>query len=154
MAGLLYEELTVGEVIVHEPSRTVTETDNVLFCSLTMNPQPLHVDREFARASEYGQPLVNGLFTLALMMGLTVHDTTLGTTGGNLGFEDIRFSAPVFHGDTITAETEIKGKRLSQSRPGWGIVEFEHRCRNQRGESVIACRRFGLMRCASSEATA
>lgn len=152
MAGRHFEELIVGEVIVHEPSRTVTEADNVLFCSLTMNPQPLHLDREFAARSHYGQPLVNGLFTLSLMMGLTVHDTTLGTTGGNLGFEDVRFSAPVFVGDTITAETEVLGKRPSNSRPEWGIVEFEHRCRNQREEIVVSCRRFGLMRRREQEA--
>ena len=145
MAGRYYEELDVGLVLVHEPSRTVTETDNVLFSSLTMNPQPLHLDHEFARTSEFGQPLVNGLFTLGLMMGLTVQDTTLGTTGGNLGFEQIAYTGPVFVGDTLTAETEVISKRESRSRPASGIVEFEHRCRKQDGSVVLTCRRFGLM---------
>jgi acyl dehydratase len=146
MAGRLYEQLTVGEVLVHEPSRTVTEADNVLFCALTMNPQPLHLDHEFARASGYGRPVVNGIFTLGLMMGLTVFDTTLGTTGGNLGFEKIAYPAPVFVGDTLTAESEVVGKRPSASRPEWGIVEFEHRCRNQDGVVVLTCRRAGLIK--------
>jgi acyl dehydratase len=134
-----------GAVLVHQPSRTVTETDNLLFSALTMNPQPLHLDAEFARSTEYGQILVNGLFTLSLMMGLTVNDTTLGTTGGNLGFDRIAFSRPVFLGDTITAETEIISKRESASRPSFGIVEFEHRARNQRDEVVVTCRRAGLI---------
>lgn len=145
MPGRCYEELEQGMVISHQPSRTVTETDNVLFSSLTMNPQPLHLDAEFAATTHYGKPLVNGLFTLSLMMGLTVMDTTLGTTGGNLGFEQIEFSAPVFYGDTMTAETEVISKRLSASRPEFGIVVFEHRCRNQRGEIVVRCRRSGLI---------
>jgi acyl dehydratase len=145
MPGRHYEELEVGTVLVHQPSRTVTETDNLLFSTLTMNPQPLHLDAEFARGSIHGQILVNGLFTLSLMMGLTVNDTTLGTTAGNLGFEAIAFPAPVFIGDTITAETEVVGRRLSRSRPSFGIVEFEHRARNQRGEIVVSCRRSGLM---------
>ncbi len=145
MPGRHYEELELGAVFVHQPSRTVTETDNLLFSTLTMNPQPLHLDAEFARASIHGQILVNGLFTLSLMMGLTVNETTLGTTAGNLGFDSIAFPAPVFIGDTITAETEVVGRRLSRSRPDFGIVEFEHRARNQRGEVVVGCRRSGLM---------
>jgi acyl dehydratase len=145
VTGLYYEEFEVGAVLVHQPSRTVTETDNVLFCAITMNPQPLHLDAEFARKSEHGQILVNGLYTLSLMMGLTVPDTTLGTTGGNLGFDSIAFSGPVFIGDTITSETEIISKRHSASRPKFGIVTFEHRARNQRDEVVLTCRRSGLM---------
>jgi len=145
MAGLFFEDFTVGRTITHRPSRTVTETDNVLFSALTMNPQPLHLDHEFARASQYGRPLVNGLFTLSLMMGLTVYETTLGTTGGNLGFEEMRFSAPVFVGDTLTAVTEVLSKRPSQSRPEFGIVELEHRCVNQHGAVALTCRRFALM---------
>jgi acyl dehydratase len=143
--GRYYEELEPGIVLVHQPSRTVTETDNLLFSTLTMNPQPLHLDAEFAKRSLHGQILVNGLFTLSLMMGLTVNDTTLGTTAGNLGFETIAFPKPVFIGDTITAETEILDRRISRSRPDYGIVEFEHRARNQRDEIVVSCRRSGLM---------
>jgi acyl dehydratase len=147
MAGRYYEELPAGTIIVHEPSRTVTETDNLLFSSLTMNPQPLHIDAEFAAQSEYGQILVNGMYTLSLMMGLTVFDTTLGTTGGNLGFESIAFRGPTFIGDTVTAESEVLESRVSRSRPGWGIVRFAHRLRNQRGELLIECQRSALMRC-------
>ena len=145
MAGRHYEDLEPGAVIRHEPSRTVTEADNVFFCSITMNPQPLHLDHEFARTTIHGRPIVNGLYTLSLMMGLTVMDMTLGTTGGNLGFERIEFAHPVFAGDTITAETEVISKRPSQSRPQFGIVEFEHRAVNQDGEVVVRCRRAGLM---------
>lgn len=145
MPGRHYEELEIGTVLVHQPSRTVTETDNLLFSALTMNPQPLHLDAEFARESIHGQILVNGLFTLSLMMGLTVTDTTLGTTAGNLGFDAVTFPVPVFIGDTITAETEVVARRLSRSRRQFGIVEFEHRARNQRGEVVVTCRRSGLM---------
>ncbi|HEX5195364.1 MAG TPA: MaoC family dehydratase [Solirubrobacteraceae bacterium] len=145
MPGRHYEELEPGTVLVHQPSRTVTETDNLLFSTLTMNPQPLHLDAEFARRSIHGRILVNGLFTLSLMMGLTVADTTLGTTAGNLGFEAIGFPKPVFIGDTITAETEVVARRVSESRPAYGIVEFEHRARNQRGEVVVSCRRSGLV---------
>jgi acyl dehydratase len=145
MPGRFYDEFEVGTVLRHQPSRTVTETDNVLFCSLTMNPQPLHLDAEFARTTHYGRPLVNGLYTLSLMMGLTIMDTTLGTTGGNLGFERIDYTKPVFYGDTLTAETEVISKRLSESRPQFGIVQFEHRCRNQRDEIVLVCRRSGLI---------
>ena len=145
MAGLSYERCEVGAVLRHEPSRTVTEADNVLFCAQTMNPQPLHLDHEFARQSIHGQPLVNGLYTLGLMMGLTVNDTTLATTGGNLGFEDVRFPVPVFVGDTLSSESEILSKRPSASRPEFGVVEFEHRCRNQDDTVVLSCRRFALM---------
>jgi acyl dehydratase len=145
MSGKYFEEFEVGQVIEHVPSRTVTETDNVLFTSLTMNPQPLHLDHEFARTSGYGRPLVNGLYTLSLMMGLTVYETTLGTTQGNLGFEEMRFTNPVFVGDTLTAVTEVLTLRGSDSRPETGIVEFEHRCVNQDGVVVLTCRRAALM---------
>jgi acyl dehydratase len=145
VSGRFYEGFSPGEVILHEPSRTVTETDNLLFSTLTMNPQPLHLDAEFAKNSQYGQILVNGMFTLSLMMGLTVFDTTLSTTGGNLGFGDIAFPNPVFIGDTLTAQSEVVSTRESKSRPQFGIVEFLHRCQNQRGEIVVSCRRHALM---------
>ena len=143
--GRTYEEMEVGQVFVHTPSRTITETDNVLFCTMTMNPQPLHLDHDFAATTIHGRPVVNGIFTLGLVLGLSVHDTTLGTTLGNLGFEEIAFPAPVFVGDTITAETSIVSKRLSKSRPGTGVVGFEHRGRNGEGAIVLTCRRNGLI---------
>ena len=146
MAGKYFDELNVGDVFKHQPGRTVTETDNVLFSTMTMNPQPLHLDHEFAKTSEFGKPLVNSLFTLGLVVGLSVGDTTLGTTVGNLGFEKVEFPKPVFHGDTIYAETEVVDKRVSKSRPQWGIVIFEHRGRNQRDEIVCRCRRAAMMR--------
>lgn len=145
MTGKHFEEFAVGDVYVHVPSRTVTETDNVLFSTMTMNPQPLHLDAEFARTTEHGRPVVNGMFTLSLMMGLTVYDTTLGTTLGNLGFSSIDFHRPVFAGDTLTAETEVISVRSSRSKPDRGIVEFEHRARNQHGELLITCRRAGMI---------
>ncbi|GAB3457989.1 MaoC family dehydratase [Actinophytocola sediminis] len=145
MPGKYFEEFRPGDVFVHVPSRTVTEADNVFFSTMTMNPQPLHLDAEFAATTEHGRPVVNGMFTLALMMGLTVHDTTLGTTLGNLGFSDITYHHPVFAGDTLTAETEVLDVRASKSKPDRGIVEFEHRARNQRGELLITCRRAGMM---------
>lgn len=145
VSGKYFEQFAVGDVYVHQPSRTVTEADNVLFSTMTMNPQPLHLDAEFARGTPHGRPVVNGMFTLALMMGLTVYDTTLGTTLGNLGFTQITYHQPVFAGDTLTAETEVLGVRPSRSRPDTGVVEFEHRARNQRGELLISCRRAGLM---------
>ncbi len=129
----------------HQPSRTVTETDNLLFTTLTMNPQPLHLDAEFASGTLHGQILVNSIFTLGLVVGLSVGETTLGTTLGNLGFDETTFPAPVFIGDTITAETEVISKRASKSKPDRGIVTFEHRGINQRGEVVVRCRRGGMM---------
>jgi acyl dehydratase len=146
MAGKYFEEFKVGEVFQHQPGRTVTETDNLLFTTLTMNLQPLHLDSEFSKKAEFGQRLVNSIFTLGLAVGLSVGDLTLGTTVGNLGFEKVEFPKPVFIGDTIYAETEIKEVRPSKSRPQWGVVIFEHRGRNQRGEIVMTCRRAGMMR--------
>jgi len=127
-------------------TRTVTEMDNVLFTTLTMNPQPLHLDAEFARTTEFGRPLVNSIFTLGLVIGMTVGDTTLGTTIANLGMSDVRFPKPVFHGDTIRARTTVVAARRSKSRSDAGIIEFEHVGLNQRGEEVAICRRAALMK--------
>ena len=146
MAGLYFEEFTVGQVFRHQPGRTVTEADNVLFTTMTMNPQPLHLDAAFASQTEFGQRLVNSLLTLGIAVGLSVGDTTLGTTVANLGFDKIEFPKPVFHGDTLYIETEIVDKRESRSRPDAGVVFFEHRATNQREELVARIRRAGLMR--------
>lgn len=145
MAGLYFEEFEVGQVFEHTITRTVTEMDNMLFSSLTYNPQPLHIDHDFASKTDWGQPLVNSLFTLGLMIGVSVHETTLGTTIGNLGMTDVKFPKPVFHGDTIRSTSEIVSKRESKSRPGAGIVEFHHRAYNQRGELVAECTRQAFM---------
>ena len=145
-SGKYYEEFSVGEVFKHEPGRTVTEADNLFFSTLTMNPQPLHLDAVFAAKSEFGQRLVNSILTLGITVGLSVRDTTLGTTVGNLGFEEVSFPNPVFIGDTLYAETEVVNKRESRSRPEWGIVTFEHRALNQRGELVMRCRRAAMMK--------
>src|SRR5437868_1137900 len=136
MAGLYFEEFSEGQVFEHAMTRTVTEMDNVLFTTLTMNPQPLHLDAEFARTTEFGRPLVNSIFTLGLVIGMTVGDTTLGTTVANLGMSDVRFPKPVFHGDTIHARTTVVATRKSRSRSDAGIVEFEHVGLNQTGETV------------------
>ena len=146
MAGRYLEEFTVGEVFKHALTRTVTESDNVFFSVMTMNPQPLHIDFDFASKTEWGKPLVNSLFTLGLMIGISVHDTTLGTTIANLGMTETVFPHPVFHGDTIRVETTVIGVRESKSKPDRGIVEFEHRAFNQNGEEVAYCRRQALMR--------
>lgn len=146
MAGKYFEELKVGDVVQHQPGRTVTETDNLLFTTLTMNLQPLHLDTEFSKKAEFGQRLVNSIFTLGLAVGLSVGDLTLGTTVGNLGFEKVEFPKPVFIGDTIYSETEVKELRASKSRPQWGVAIFEHRAKNQRGEIVMTCRRAAMMR--------
>ncbi|UCE85921.1 MAG: MaoC family dehydratase [Deltaproteobacteria bacterium] len=145
MAGRYFEELEIGEIFEHQPARTVTETDNLLFTALTMNPQPLHLDAEFASETEFGKRLVNSIFTLGLVVGLSVGETTLGTTVGNLGFEKVEFPKPVFIGDTIRAVTEVKAKRESRSRPEWGIVTFEHRGLNQRGQVVCRCTRAAML---------
>ncbi len=145
VAGLWFEEFKVGMEFEHPWTRTVTEMDNVLFSTLTMNVQPLHLDEEFASKTEFGQRIVNSLFTLGLMIGISVNDTTLGTTIANLGMSDTRFPKPVFHGDTLKMKTKIVAVRESKSRPMAGIVEFEHRAFNQRGEEVAYCRRQGLI---------
>ena len=145
MGGKYFEEFRVGDVFRHQPSRTVTETDNLLFTALTMNPQPLHLDAEFSKNAEFGQRLVNSIFTLGLVIGMTVCDTTLGTTVANLGMSDVRFPKPVFHGDTIHAHTKVVATRRSKSRSDAGIVEFEHHALNQNGEIVGSCRRMALM---------
>ncbi|WP_298814767.1 MaoC family dehydratase [uncultured Sphingomonas sp.] len=144
--GLWFEEFTVGQRFTHPLRRTVTEYDNMSFSLLTMNPQPLHIDFDFAEKSEWGRPLVNSLFTLGLMIGMSVQDTTLGTTVGNLGMSDTRFPKPVFHGDTLQASSEVVSIRESKSNPAVGIVEFEHRMTNQRGELVAICRRAAMMK--------
>ena len=146
MAGLYFEEFVEGRVFEHALTRTVTEMDNVLFTTLTMNPQPMHLDAEFAKTTEFGRPLVNSIFTLGLVIGISVGDTTLGTTVANLGMTDVRFPKPVFHGDTIRATTTVISKRVSRSRSDAGIVEFEHQGLNQRGETVAICRRAALMK--------
>ena len=146
MSGLYYEEFEVGMEFKHALTRTVTEMDNVMFCAMTHNPQPLHLDEEYSKNTFYGQRLVNSLFTLGLIIGVSVEDTTLGTTLGNLGMTDIRFKNPVFHGDTLRSMTQISGKRESKSRPDTGIVTFEHTGYNQRDEEVAYCIRTGLMK--------
>ena len=145
MAGKYFEEFEVGAVFEHQPGRTVTETDNLLFSTLTMNPQPLHLDAHFAAETQFGERLVNSVFTLGLIVGLSVGETTLGTTIGNLGFESVEFPRPVFIGDTIRSVTEIVSKRESKSKPDRGIVTFEHRGLNQRDEVVCRCLRTGMM---------
>lgn len=146
MAGMYYEEFKVDMQFQHALTRTVTEMDNIMFCAMTHNPQPLHLDEEFARKTEYGQRIVNSLFTLGLVIGVTVSDTTLGTTLGNLGMSDIRFLNPLFHGDTVRVETRIKDMRESKSRPTAGLVTFEHTGFNQHGKEICYCVRTGMMR--------
>ncbi len=145
MAGKTFEGLEVGAVFEHDIRRTVTETDNLLFSAMTHNPQPLHIDAEFARATQHGQIVVNSLYTLGLVIGISVAETTLGTTIGNLGMEKVEFPNPVFIGDTISVTTTVKEKRESKSKPDRGIVWFEHIGRNQRGEEVCQCLRKGMM---------
>jgi acyl dehydratase len=145
MAGRPFDRWQVGDRLVHEIRRTVTETDNLLFSTMTHNPQPLHLDAEAARASEFGQILVNGTFTFALMVGLSVGDTTLGTLVANLGYDKLAMPAPVFIGDTLRAETEVAELRDSRSRPEAGIVTFAHRLLNQRDEVVCRCLRTALV---------
>lgn len=145
MAGLFLEEFTVGQVFKHSLTRSITESDNVLFSVMTLNPQPLHIDFDFAAKSEWGRPLVNSLFTLGLMIGISVHDTTLGTTIGNLGMTETVFPHPLFHGDTVRVETEVRSVRESRSKPDRGIVEFEHRAYNQDGVLVARCVRQAMM---------
>ena len=146
MAGLWFEDFEIGSVHRHPITRTVTEMDNMMFSCLTMNPQPLHIDRHFCANTEWGQPLMNSLFTLGLMIGISVNDLTVGTTIANLGMSDVKFPAPLFQGDTVRVETEVKAKRESRSRPDAGIVDFEHRAYNQDGTLVAHCTRQAFMR--------
>ena len=146
MTGRHYDEWQVGDRIEHPIRRTVTETDNLLFSTLTHNPQPLHIDAEAAKASEFGQILVNGTFTFSLMIGLSVAETTLGTLIANLGYDKLVMPKPVFLGDTLRVESEVTELRPSKSRPGSGIVTFEHRAINQRGEIVCSCLRMALLK--------
>jgi acyl dehydratase len=145
MAGRYFDEWQVGDKVAHPLTRTVTETDNLLFSTLTHNPQPLHLDVEAAKASEFGQILVNSCFTFSLVVGVSVADTTLGTLIANLGFEEVKFPKPVFYGDTLRFETECVGVRESNSRPTAGIVTWEHRATNQRGEIVCTMKRSALL---------
>ncbi len=146
MGGRFFDQWAVGQTIVHEIRRTVTETDNLLFSTMTHNPQPLHIDAEAAKASEFGQILVNGTFTFALMIGLSVGDTTLGTLIANLGYDKLVMPKPVFLGDTLRTETEVVELRASKSRPGAGVVTFSHRMFNQRDEIVCQCLRMTLIK--------
>lgn len=146
MAGRYFDEWQVGDTVAHEIRRTVTETDNLLFSCMTHNPQPLHIDAEAARASEFGQILVNGTFTFALMVGLSVGDTTLGTLVANLGYDKLAMPRPVFIGDTLRATSEVVELKESQSRPGAGIVTFRHELLNQRDEVVCRCLRMALLK--------
>ncbi len=145
MAGLFYEQFSLGQHFRHEIRRTVTDMDNILFSALTYNPAAIHIDHEYAKTTEFGRPLMNSIFTLGLVVGLSVQDTTLGTTVGNLGWEHVAFPRPVFAGDTIRAETIVVALRDSKSRPTQGIVTFEHRGFNQRDEEIALCRRVALM---------
>lgn len=145
MAGIYLDELEPGRVYHHALRKTVTESDNMMFSVMTLNPQPLHIDFDFAAKSEWGRPLVNSLFTLGLMIGISVHDLTLGTTIGNLGMTDTVFPHTVFHGDTIRVETTVMSVRESRSRPDRGIAEFEHRAYNQDGVLVAKCTRQAMM---------
>ena len=145
-SGRWFEELTVGTVIQHAIRRTITESDNVSFTTMTMNPAWLHLDFDYAATdTEFGKPLVNSLLTLSMTIGISVHETTLGTTVANLGFSEIAFPEPVFHGDTIRVESEVTAARESSSRPTQGITTFEHRTYNQRDELVCRVVRQALM---------
>ena len=147
--GMYYEEFAVGKLYRHTLRRTVTQMDNMLFSNMTLNPQPLHIDRHFCeQETEWGQPLMNSLFTLGLMIGIQVSDMTNGTTIANLGMTDVKFPHPLFEGDTVHCTTEVVGKRESKSRPGAGIVEFHHRAYNQDDKLVAECRRSAFIRMA------
>jgi len=144
--GLYFEDFIVGEVFHHRLTRTVTQMDNMLFSNMTLNPQPLHIDAHFcATETEWGKPLMNSLFTLGLMIGISVNDTTVGTTIANLGMSEVRFPAPLFEGDTVRATTEVLSVRESKSRPEAGLVEFLHRAFKQDGTMVAECRRTAFM---------
>ncbi|MGP6086521.1 MaoC family dehydratase [Antarctobacter jejuensis] len=146
MPGLYFEEFEVGQVFTHAMRRTVTEADNTWFSVATCNPAALHLDEDYCQKNtEFGTRIVNSIFTLGLLIGLSVGDTTLGTTVGNLGMDGVKFPKPVFHGDTLRAETEVVDIRASKSRPGQGIVTFHHRAYNQKGDLVAECTRAALM---------
>jgi len=145
MTGKTYDAFVEGETITHALRRTVTETDNLTFCVFTHNPQPLHLDAEYAAATEFGRIVVNGLYTFSLMIGVSVGDTTLGTLVANLGYEAVTMPAPVFLGDTLHFQTTVVERRESRSRPNAGIVVFEHQAFNQRDELVCRCRRIALL---------
>ncbi|TVR10150.1 MAG: MaoC family dehydratase [Salinarimonadaceae bacterium] len=145
--GLYFEDFEIGRVFEHRLRRTVTQMDNMLFSNMTLNPQPLHIDAHFcAEETEWGRPLLNSLFTLGLMIGISVNDTTVGTTIGNLGMTDVRFPAPLFEGDTVHCTTEVVARRESRSRPDAGIVDFHHKTFNQNDVLVAECRRQAFMR--------
>jgi acyl dehydratase len=145
MPGLYFEEFSVGQNFAHAIRRTVTEADNVFFTALTHNPAQLHLDEEYGKTTEFGTRIVNSLYTLGLMIGISVGETTLGTTVANLGMDEVRFPKPVFHGDTLHIESEVLELRESKSRPQNGIVVFAHRAINQKGEIVASCKRSALM---------
>jgi acyl dehydratase len=145
MKGLYYEEFHIGMIVEHALRRTITEADNVTFSTMTHNPSPLHLDAEFMKSTEFGQPIVNSCLTLSLMVGVSVGDTTLGTSVANLGWDEVRFPKPVFHGDTLHFETEVLDMRESRSRPNQGIITFAHRAFNQRDELVASCKRSALL---------
>ncbi len=145
MAGRWFEQFKVGDVFEHEIRRTVTETDNMWFCNATYNPAAIHIDAEYCKDTEFGRPLVNSVFTLGLVIGLSVQETTMGTTVANLGMTDIRFTHPVFAGDTVRSRTTVQELRDSKSRPNAGIVTFLHQGFNQRDEEICTCVRQALM---------
>ncbi len=145
MPGRYFDEWRVGDTVAHSVTRTVTETDNLLICALTHNPQPMHLDAETSKDSEFGQILVNSCFTFSLTVGISVGDTTLGTLIANLGFDEVKFPKPVFYGDTLRIESEVIAARESGSRPTAGIVTWEHRAINQRGETVCTMKRSALL---------
>lgn len=145
MPGKPYDQWQVGETIAHDLRRTVTETDNLMTCALTHNPQPLHLDAEYAAGTEFGRVVVNGIYTFGLMVGVSVADTTLGVLVANLGYDEVRMPKPVFIGDTLRMETTVLEKRESKSRPTAGLVVFEHRAINQRGDVVCQCKRTALL---------
>ena len=146
MPGLWFDELHVGQTFDHPIRRTVTETDNVLFSAMTHNPAQLHLDEEYMKGTEFGQRIVNSCFTLGLMVGISVGDTTLGTAIANLGWDEVRFPKPLFHGDTVNVVTEVIELRESKSRPEAGIATFLHKAFNQHGDVVASCKRSGLQR--------
>ena len=145
MSGKLYDDFRIGEVIEHQKGRTITEADNVLFCALTMNDQPLHLDEEYAKTTPFGQRVVNGLLTLSLSVGMSVGDLTAGTLVANLGYYEVEHTKPVFHGDTIRVKSEVVDKRTT-SKPDRGLVEIKHVVTNQRGEEVLTYRRRALVK--------